>query len=33
MPPAEADLLFRQALRASDVPLVMSWVLWTGVRC
>lgn len=31
MPPAEADLLFRQALRGSDVPLVMSWVLWTGV--
>lgn len=31
MEPAEADLLFRQALRASEVPLVMSWVLWTGV--
>jgi hypothetical protein len=31
MPPDKADLLFRQALRASDVPLVKSWVLWTGV--
>jgi hypothetical protein len=31
MSPTEADLLFRQALRASEVPLVMSWVLWTGV--
>lgn len=31
MSPTEAALLFRQALRASEVPLVMSWVLWTGV--
>jgi hypothetical protein len=31
MPAERADLLFRQALRASEVPLVKSWVLWTGV--
>jgi Protein of unknown function (DUF1353) len=30
-PPVEADLEFRQALRASEVALVKSWVLWTGV--
>ena len=29
--PVEADLEFRKALRASDVALVKSWVLWTGV--
>jgi uncharacterized protein DUF1353 len=29
--PATADRLFRQALRASEVALVKSWVLWTGV--
>jgi hypothetical protein len=28
---AKADLLFREALVDSDVPLVKSWVLWTGV--
>jgi len=28
---AEADLVFREALVDSDVPLVKSWVLWTGV--
>ena len=27
----EADLLFREALRASDVALVKGWILWTGV--
>ena len=27
----EADLVFREALVHSDVPLVKSWVLWTGV--
>jgi len=27
----EADLVFREALVDSDVPLVKSWVLWTGV--
>ena len=31
LPPIEADLEFRQALRASEVALVKSWVLWTGV--
>jgi hypothetical protein len=31
LPPVEADLEFRQALRASEVALVKSWVLWTGV--
>ena len=31
MPPEKADLLFRQVLRASEVALVKSWVLWTGV--
>jgi Protein of unknown function (DUF1353) len=31
MPPVAADRLFRQALRASEVALVKSWVLWTGV--
>ena len=31
MAPATADRLFRQALRASGVALVKSWVLWTGV--
>jgi hypothetical protein len=29
--PAEADRLFRVALRASGVALVKSWMLWTGV--
>jgi hypothetical protein len=29
--PVEADLEFRKALRASDVALLKSWVLWTGV--
>ena len=28
---ANADLLFREALVDSGVPLVKSWVLWTGV--
>jgi len=28
---AEADLVFREALIASDVPLIKSWMLWTGV--
>jgi hypothetical protein len=31
LPPAAADRLFREALRASDVALVKAWVLWTGV--
>jgi hypothetical protein len=31
LPPIEADLEFRQAMRASEVALVKSWVLWTGV--
>src|SRR4029453_13255412 len=31
LPPVKADLEFRQALRASEVALVKSWVLWTGV--
>jgi hypothetical protein len=31
MPAAEADLLFRKSLLASDVPFVMSLALWTGV--
>jgi len=31
MGPIEADLLFRQAMRASGVALIKSWVLWTGV--
>jgi len=31
MPRAQADLLFREALLASGVGLVKSWVLWTGV--
>jgi Protein of unknown function (DUF1353) len=31
LPPVEADLVFREALRASGVALVKSWVLWTGV--
>jgi Protein of unknown function (DUF1353) len=29
--PADADRLFRVALRASEVALVKSWMLWTGV--
>lgn len=29
--PAEADRIFREALIASDVALVKSWVLWSGV--
>jgi hypothetical protein len=31
MSATEADLLFREALLACDVPVVKSWVLWTGV--
>lgn len=31
LPPARADRLFREALRASEVALVKAWVLWTGV--
>jgi len=31
MPRAEADLLFRDALVGSGVPLVKAWILWTGV--
>jgi Protein of unknown function (DUF1353) len=31
MPATAADLLFREALLACDVPVVKSWVLWTGV--
>jgi hypothetical protein len=31
MPRADADRLFRDALRACGVALVKSWVLWTGV--
>jgi hypothetical protein len=27
----EADLLFREALLACDVPVVKSWLMWTGV--
>jgi hypothetical protein len=31
MSATEADLLFREALLACDVPVVKSWLLWTGV--
>jgi hypothetical protein len=31
MPATEADLLFREALLACGVPVVKSWLLWTGV--
>jgi hypothetical protein len=31
MSAAQADLLFRESLLACDVPVVKSWVLWTGV--
>jgi hypothetical protein len=31
MPATEADLLFREALLACELPVVKSWLLWTGV--
>jgi hypothetical protein len=31
MSATEANLLFREALLACDVPMVKSWLLWTGV--
>jgi len=31
MPRPEADLLFRDALVACQVPLVKAWIMWTGV--